>query len=74
MEHGVAQRDQHTQDSDQAARPREPAAGTVDDRLHGEADGRRQPGKGALVQKAPGHGLELAAQLIAAEPEKEAWA
>lgn len=49
-----------------------PAAGTVDDRLDGEADRGWQTGEGALVQQAPGHGCELALELIAAEPEQEA--
>ncbi|MGY3241846.1 hypothetical protein ACVWYT_001278 [Streptomyces sp. TE4109] len=72
VQHRVTHRHQHAQDRDQPARPGEPAAGTVDDRLDGEADRGWQTGEGALVKQAPGQGRELALELVAAEPEQEA--
>ncbi len=72
VKHGVAHRDQHAEHRDHAAGQGQPSAGPVDDRLDGESHGERQPRERALVQQTPGQGLELSADLVAAEPEQEA--
>lgn len=74
VQEGVADRGRGAAQGHHPAGEGQSGPGAVDDGLDGEADAERLRGDGDEVQQAPGQGLELAAQLVAAEPPQEAGA